>query len=120
MSSRFVLVVLGVLAGCAASRLDATDNNAIQLAKTVPGVARIEEHPGRFGWQVVMYCEARAKVCPKITGYKIRRRFPVRVVCYCEVNVANPRGWYFEANLNLDRAVAISGNAALQSLYDLP
>jgi hypothetical protein len=114
-----VLFLLGI-GGCAGRNLASTNDTAIRLARSVPGVATIENYPGRFVWQVVMYCEARANICPRTTGDENPVAFPIRIVCYCEVHAAAPRGWYFEANLNSASAVAISGNIQLQALYDLP
>lgn len=104
-----------------ASPLDASDAKAIALAKTVPGVAKIERYPGDFNWQVVMWCTKGRKHCPIPPDDAKPQTFPYRVVCYCESDPnGRPRGWFIEVNLDSQRARAISGNKALENIYRLP
>lgn len=123
---RIATLVAGVSAAllgaaCAnGSRLHAADARAIDLARRVPGVSRIESYPGHFGWQVVMWCKKRGGPCPRITGEEDPKAFPIRVVCYCDREANAPRGWFIEANLATNSAEAISGNHQLQAIYQLP
>jgi hypothetical protein len=113
-------VLIVVLTSCQhKSRLDVTDAEAIELVKHVNGVERIEAHTGHFDWQVVMWCTKERK-CPRVSGGEEPQAFPIRVVCYCDVDADQPLGWFFEANLDSKSAQAISGSRKLQRIYDLP
>lgn len=94
------------------------DAEAIRLAKAVPGVEKIEQHPGNFDWQVIIWCTKGGK-CPKVTGQENPDLFPLRVVCYCDKTASAPHGWFIEANLAKNTARAISGNAKLAKRYGL-
>ncbi len=98
----------GVLAG---------DSVAIHLAKSLPGVARIERYPGAFAWEVVGWCASRYH-CPHITGSESPSKFPVRVVCYCD-RAHVGLGWYVEVHLDTRRAYAINGNTRLEVIYGI-
>lgn len=114
---------LTVLTGCSSgSEFIGGDAHAIELARHVPGVSRIEKHPGNFGWYVVMYCRSQfgKGKCPRVSGSENPKLYPIRVVCYCDQDLARPRGWFIEANLLTNSARAISGNPTLQKVYDLP
>lgn len=116
-------IFLGTITACsAASEYMAGDAHAIELARHVSGVTRIEKHPGNFGWYVVMYCRSRfgKGKCPRVSGSEDPKLYPIRVVCYCDQDSARPRGWFIEANLLTNSARAISGNRKLQKVYDLP
>jgi len=95
------------------------DAEAIRVAQSVQGVDRIEKYPGDFTWQVVMWCSARLKHCPKVTGREAPAAFPIRVVCYCRVS-ARPEGWFIEVDLRRKTALAISGKLAHAYGFDGP
>jgi hypothetical protein len=117
LSKHFIVLSCMVFAGCESSVMFRDDSTAVALAQRVDGVKRIEKYPGHFDWQVVMWCTASGGVCPPVTGTEPQARFPVRVVCYCKVDVERPSGWFIEADLSKRKARAISGNRALERSY---
>jgi len=66
----FALGGLATLTACAnGDTFMKLDADAIRLAKAVPGVEKIEQRPGNFDWQVIMWCTKDDK-CPHATGHE--------------------------------------------------